>query len=150
MDALGFAIHKSELQGFIGIAPRKPKPHQRAAISESGLMMNMRGMTRCLSGTGDFEDARIKVCLLDLWHSISRGAIPAIANRFGEMALFLPLKGVMKNKGALIAQPSRILLRESGERENEQAGKDRKRLSHGKRTLRKLLIHHVDFVPEII
>ena len=66
-------------------------------------------------GAGDLEDAFIQIGHLDVWHPISRRAVPAVADGFGEIAVLFTLEGLMEDERSFFAKPTGVVLRERGE-----------------------------------
>ena len=76
---------------------------------------------------GDLEHASVQVGLLDLRYAVCGGAVPAVADGLCEVAVLLPLEGVMEDERPLLGQPGGVVGRSGmaggggGEQSEEQA-----------------------------
>jgi hypothetical protein len=109
VDARGcFSIHVAKLQCLRFVETRKAKANHCTTIRKTCFMVDVCRMFSLDGGTGDFQDAFIQICHLDVWHTIRRGAVPAIADSFGEVSILFTFKRVMKDQCAFFAKPSGV------------------------------------------
>lgn len=114
VDALRLAIHKTKLERFLFVQAGKLESHDGSSIGEAGVMVDVRGMFRLLGGTGDFENATVKIGLFDLRHTVGSGALPTVANGLQAVAGFLTLEGVVENEHAILAKPVGVIPQRNG------------------------------------
>ena len=110
-EALCLTIHEPKLKRLRLVEARKPEADHRATLGKTRLMMNVCRMLGLFRGAGDLEDAFIQICHLHVRYAIRRGAVPAVADGFSEVAVLFTLEGVMEDERAFFAQPGGVVLR---------------------------------------
>ena len=114
VDALRLAVHEAELERLVLVQAGKPETHNHTTVDKTSLMVNMRSVSCCFRGTGDFEDAAVEIGLLDLRHAVGRGAFPTVADGLHAIAVLLALERVVKNQRAFLTKPRSVIARTGG------------------------------------
>lgn len=108
MHAWSFAIDKAELEGFVWVEAGEFETDNGATVLEAGFVMDVGGVFGFFGSAGDFEDAFIEVGHFDVGDAVRGGAVPAIADGFGEVAILLAVEGVMEDEGASFLEPGGV------------------------------------------
>ena len=64
--------------------------------------MDMSGVPGLFRGAGDLHDALVEIDLPDRRDTIGGGTVPTLSDRLGEIAVFISIKGVVKDERATL------------------------------------------------
>ena len=121
VDSFCFSVDESELEGFVGGEAGKPEAETDAAIGESGLVMDVSGVSGFLAGGGNFQDALVDIRHFDVRHAVGSGAVPAVADGLGEIAIFLAGKRIVEDALSFAGEPLGVWRVRCGRGEDEDA-----------------------------
>ncbi len=121
VDSLGLAVHEAELKRLALGQSGELEPHNGAAIGETGLVMDVRGVSGFFRCAGDLEDAAVEIGHFYVRYAVGGGTLPAVANGLHSVASLLAFEGVLEDQGAFVAEPGRVGRgRGGGQRDRER------------------------------
>ena len=110
MDPRTLAVDEPGRERFRLALTWQLESDDRAAVFEARLVVDV-GLVARRGGTHDLEDSAIEIGLLDIWHAVGRGAVPAVADSRGEVAVFLAVERVLEDEGAFFLEPGGVVAR---------------------------------------
>ena len=105
MDSFCFSVNESELEGFVRGESGKPESETDAAIGKSGLVVDVSGVSGLFAGGGNFQDALVEIRHFDVRHAVGSGAVPAVADGLGEVAVLLAGKRIVEDALSFAGEP---------------------------------------------
>jgi hypothetical protein len=86
---------------------RQLEPHDCPSVGKTGLVVDV-GLVTGARLVDHLQHAAVEVGLLHVGHAVGRGAVPAVADRSGEVAVFLAIERVFKDERARL-QPGGVV-----------------------------------------